>query len=147
MLWDNGQHLDRTAFTWRDPELFAQISSSWTKRSGTASTDQVFVQPGAVTDQTVTLNLNGTTFRDLSLGKQEAEAGQGLPALRQHADPPGRAAAAAVRRRGLRDERELVARFSQGVPWRIEIVNADTPVLADATGTTDAFAVPTDVPR
>ena len=44
MLWDNGQHLDRTAFTWSDPELFAQISSSWTTRSGTASTDQVFVR-------------------------------------------------------------------------------------------------------
>ncbi len=76
MLWDNGQHLDRTAFTWRDPELFAQISSSWKKRSGTASTDQVFVRPGAVTDQTVTLNLNGTTFRDLSLGRQKLKKGR-----------------------------------------------------------------------
>ncbi len=30
------------------------------------------------------------------------------------------------------------------MPWSIEIVNADAPVLADATGTTDAFAVPTE---
>ncbi|WP_211348332.1 beta-galactosidase [Saccharothrix texasensis] len=25
MLWDNGQHLDRTTFRWCDPELYAQI--------------------------------------------------------------------------------------------------------------------------
>ncbi len=37
-----------------------------------------------------------------------------------------------------------MARFSQGVPWSIEIVDADTPVLSGAAGTTDAFAVPTD---
>ncbi|MBO3102340.1 cellulase family glycosylhydrolase [Cellulomonas sp. zg-ZUI168] len=143
MLWDNGQHLDRTAYTWRDPELFAQISSSWKKRSGTASTDQVFVRPGAVTEQTVTLNLNGTKFRDLSLGKHKLKQGKDyqlagstltLPAaLLQRLSGTGAYGTSA----------ELVARFSQGVPWTIEIVNADTPVLADATGTTDAFAVPT----
>ncbi|MDI5940695.1 cellulase family glycosylhydrolase, partial [Micromonospora sp. DH15] len=37
MLWDNGQHLGRTSFQWSDPELIAQIKSSWTTRSGTAS--------------------------------------------------------------------------------------------------------------
>ena len=37
MLWDNGQHFDRTAGVWRDAELFRQISSSWRTRSGTAA--------------------------------------------------------------------------------------------------------------
>ncbi|WP_315094420.1 cellulase family glycosylhydrolase [uncultured Cellulomonas sp.] len=144
MLWDNGQHLDRTAFTWRDPALFAQISSSWKTRSGTASTDQVFVRPGAITEQTVTLNLNGTRFRDLSLDGRKLKEGRDyqlsgstltLPAaLLQRLSGDGTYGASA----------ELVARFSQGVPWRIEVVNADTPVLADATGTIDAFTVPTD---
>ena len=113
MLWDNGQHLDRTAFTWRDPELFAQISSSWTTRSGTASTDQVFVQPGAVTDQTVTLNLNGTTFRDLSLGTKKLKKGKDYQRLGQHAHPARGAAAAAVRHGGLRDERRRWRRGSR----------------------------------
>nr|WP_210768341.1 cellulase family glycosylhydrolase [Cellulomonas humilata] len=143
MLWDNGQHFDRTAFTWRDPALFAQLSSSWRKRSGTASTDQVFVHPGAVTEQAITLHLNGTTFRDLSLAGKKLKQGRDyqlsggtltLPAtLLQRLSGDGAYGTSA----------ELVARFSQGVPWRIEIVNADTPVLAAATGTTDAFAVPT----
>lgn len=39
MLRDNGQHFDRAAYTWQDRALFDQISSSWTERSGTASSD------------------------------------------------------------------------------------------------------------
>ena len=38
----------------------------------------------------------------------------------------------------------LEVRFSKGVPWRLEVVSAETPVLSGATGTTDAFAVPTE---
>ncbi|HEY0001128.1 MAG TPA: glycoside hydrolase family 5 protein, partial [Actinoplanes sp.] len=55
MLWDNGQHFDRTALVWRNTELYAQIKSSWSTRSGT-STDQVFVsKTDAVTAKTLTL--------------------------------------------------------------------------------------------
>jgi endoglucanase len=36
----------------------------------------------------------------------------------------------------------LTAVFSAGLPWRINIVTYDTPTLADATGTTAAFAIP-----
>lgn len=144
MLWDNGQHLDRTAFTWRDPELFAQISSSWKKRSGTASTDQVFVRPGAVTDQTVTLNLNGTTFRDLSLGKQKLKKGRDYQLSGSTLTLPAALLQRLSGAGGYGTSAELVARFSQGVPWSVEIVTADTPVLSDAAGTADAFAVPTD---
>ncbi len=64
MLWDNGQHFGRTSFQWSDPELFAQIRSSWTTRSGTASSDQIYVpRTGAITAKSLTLNLNGTTFQ------------------------------------------------------------------------------------
>lgn len=144
MLWDNGQHLDRTAFTWRDPELFAQISSSWKKRSGTASTDQVFVRPGAVADQTVTLHLNGTRFKDLSLGTKKLKQGKDYRLSGSTLTLPAALLTRLSGSGGYGTGAELVARFSQGVPWSIEIVSADTPVLTDATGTTDAFAVPTD---
>lgn len=35
------------------------------------------------------------------------------------------------------------ARFSRGVPWTFHVTVYDTPVLSDAVGTTDAFAIPT----
>ncbi len=76
MLWDNGQHFGRTSFQWSDPELFAQIKSSWTTRSGTASTDQVFsAKATAITAKTITLNLNGTSFVGLRHGTTELVRG------------------------------------------------------------------------
>ncbi|MGO4376166.1 glycoside hydrolase family 5 protein, partial [Paenibacillus sp. MCAF20] len=42
MLWDNGQHFDRRALEWKDPELFAVMKASAGGRSSTASTDQLF---------------------------------------------------------------------------------------------------------
>ncbi|PFG41981.1 aryl-phospho-beta-D-glucosidase BglC (GH1 family) [Isoptericola jiangsuensis] len=142
MLWDNGQHLDRADLTWRDPELFAQIASSWRTRSGTASTDQVFVRPGAVEAQTLTLEPHGTRFlglwderRPLRRGVDYRVDGDRLTLTQRLLD---RLTGDAY---GL--QAELTARFSRGVPWDVEVVVADTPLLADATGTTDDFAVPT----
>jgi endoglucanase len=37
----------------------------------------------------------------------------------------------------------LSLRFSRGVPWRLDVVSHDTPVVSAATGTTAAYAVPT----
>ncbi|QCB95473.1 cellulase [Cellulomonas shaoxiangyii] len=143
MLWDNGQHLDRTTFEWQDPALFAQIEESWKRRSGTASTDQVFVTPGAVTDQTVTLQLHDYRVKDVRLDGRKLKDREyrlvgdqlTLPAaLLERVVGTG-----AYGTRGV-----LEVRFSKGLPWRIEVVAADAPVLADATGTVEAFAVPTD---
>ncbi|WP_230684912.1 cellulase family glycosylhydrolase [Cellulomonas sp. JZ18] len=143
MLWDNGQHLSRTAFTWQDPALFAQIRESWKRQSGTASTDQVFVRPGAVADQTVTLHPNGNRVKDVRLDGRRLKPSQyrldgdvlTLPAaLLQPLVADGTHGPRAV----------VEVRFSKGLPWRIEVVAADTPVLGDAAGTVDDLAIPTD---
>lgn len=144
MLWDNGQHFDRTAFVWRDPALFAQIRSSWTTRSGTASTDQVFVRPDAVTAQTVTLHPNGTTFRGLYLGGKKLKQGTDFQLAGGALTLPATLLTRLLGDGAYGTRAELSVRFSRGVAWRIEIVSADAPVLQDATGTTDAFAVPTE---
>jgi endoglucanase len=36
----------------------------------------------------------------------------------------------------------LEARFSSGVPWRIDVTTYDAPVFAGATGTAGSFAAP-----
>ncbi|MZE77828.1 cellulase family glycosylhydrolase [Streptomyces sp. SID5475] len=145
MLWDNGQHFQRTGFRWNDPELFAQIRSSWTTRSGTASSDQVFsARSEPVTAKTLTLNLNGTAFTGLRHGSTELVRGTDYTV---QGDQLTLTAPALTRLSGSREygtNAELSARFSAGVPWRISLITHDTPVLRDATGTTDSFAVPTD---
>ncbi|WP_410534818.1 cellulase family glycosylhydrolase [Streptomyces sp. KL2] len=145
MLWDNGQHFQRTGFRWNDPELFAQIRSSWTTRSGTASSDQVFsARSAAVTGKTLTLNLNGTYFTGLRHGSTDLVRGRDYTL---QGDRLTITAAALTRLSGSRaygTNAVLHARFSRGVPWRIDLITHDTPVLRDATGTTGSFAVPTD---
>ncbi|GLY47108.1 cellulase family glycosylhydrolase [Lentzea sp. NBRC 102530] len=145
MLWGNGQHLGRTSFQWSDPELIAQIRSSWTTRSGTASTDQVFsARSSAVAAKTITLNANGTTFTGLRQGTADLVRGTDYTVS---GDQLTLTAATMTRLSGSRNygtNAVLTAHFSAGVPWRINLVTHDTPVLTSATGTTAAFAIPTN---
>ncbi len=144
MLWDNGQHLDRTTFEWQDPALFAQVRESWKRRSGTASTDQVFVTPGAVTDQTVTLQPNGNRVKDVRLDGRRLKDREYALVGDQLTLPAALLQRVIGTEAGFGTRAVLEVRFGKGLPWRIEVVAADEPVLADATGTVDDFAVPTD---
>ncbi|MEV4479558.1 cellulase family glycosylhydrolase [Micromonospora coxensis] len=144
MLWDNGQHFDRTTFQWKDPELFAQIRSSWTTRSGTASSDLVFnAKSSPISSKTLTLNLNGTSFVGLRQGTTDLVRGTDYTVS---GDQLTLTASALTRLTGARAygvNATLHARFSAGVPWRINVITYDRPVLQNATGTTSSFAVPT----
>ncbi|MDG4798799.1 cellulase family glycosylhydrolase [Micromonospora sp. WMMD1082] len=143
-LWDNGQHFNRTSFQWRDAELFAQIRSSWTTRSGTASADQLYVpRTGSVTAGSLTLNLNGTTFSGLRQGSTELVRGTDYTVSGSQLTITASALTRLVGNRAYGVNATLHARFSAGVPWRIDVITYDTPVLSNATGSTDSFAVPT----
>ncbi|MBQ1048084.1 cellulase family glycosylhydrolase [Micromonospora sp. C51] len=143
-LWDNGQHFDRVAFQWKDPELWAQIKSSWTTRSGTASSDQVYVpRTGSITAKSLTLNLNGTTFSGLRQGSTNLTQGTDYTVSGNQLTITASALTRLVGNRAYGVNASLQARFSAGVPWRIDVITYDTPVLSSATGTTTAFAIPT----
>ncbi|WP_435823510.1 cellulase family glycosylhydrolase [Micromonospora echinofusca] len=143
-LWDNGQHFDRTALRWKDPELFAQIRSSWTTRSGTASSDQVYVpRTGSVAARSLTLNPNGTTFQGLYQGGTALVRGSDYTVSGNQLTLTASALTRLVGNRAYGVNATLQARFSAGVPWRIDVVTYDPPVLSNATGNTTSFAVPT----
>jgi hypothetical protein len=144
MWWDNGQHLDRTTFEWSDPSLFRQIESSWTVDSATASTDQVFVRAGQEpSDATIRLNLNGNSLASIVNGSQDLVRGEDYTVS---GDQLTLAAATLAR---LTEGQEngvnatLTLRFDQGAPWDVHVITYDTPVMRDATGTTDSLAIPT----
>ncbi|WP_053712299.1 cellulase family glycosylhydrolase [Streptomyces sp. NRRL B-3648] len=143
-LWDPFSLLDRATLQWRDPALFAWIRSGWTTRSGTASSDRVFVRKSApVTAQTLTLNPNGTAFRGLWQGGTPLVAGRDYTLS---GDQLTLTASALTRLAGDRAEgvdATVQARFSRGLPWQIDVLGYDTPVLSDASGTTGSFTIPT----
>ena len=143
-LWDNGQHFGRTSFQWSDPELIAQIRSSWTTRSGTASSDQVYVpRSGAITSRSLTLNLNGTTFQGLRQGSTDLANGTDYTVSGSQLTLTASALTRLVGSRAYGVNATLHARFSNGVPWRINVITHDPPVLSNAIGSTGAFTIAT----
>jgi endoglucanase len=143
-LWDPFSFLDRATLRWRDPGLIAQVRSSWTTRSGTASSDMVFVpKPSPVTAQTVTLNPNGTTFLGLWQGNTPLVRSRDYTVTGDQVTLTASALTRLVGNRAYGVNASLQARFSRGVPWQINVITNDVPVLSDANGTTSSYTVPT----
>ncbi|WP_281171189.1 cellulase family glycosylhydrolase [Glycomyces arizonensis] len=143
-IWDNGQHFDRTAFEWHDPELFAMLEANRTTRSSTASSDQVFVEAaGAVADATLTLDPNGNTFEGLRNGDTELTEGTDYTVSGDQLTIKAATITDLVGSGEYGVRADLYADFSDGAPWRISVVSYDAPTVQAASGTTSGFAIPT----
>ncbi|MBO3095012.1 cellulase family glycosylhydrolase [Cellulomonas dongxiuzhuiae] len=143
MVWDAGQFLDRNALTWRDEGVHDMMRASWTERSGTASSDRVYLPgSGSITARSLTLNPNGTTFRGLWHDGTELVRGTDYTVDGDRLTLTGSALTRLAGERGYGVATTVEARFSQGVPWAIDVIAADVPVLGAATGTTTSFAIP-----
>ncbi|MEX3617594.1 cellulase family glycosylhydrolase [Paenibacillus glucanolyticus] len=144
MLWDNGQHFKRTAFTWSDPELYNMMKAGWSGRSSTADTDLVFVKKGAaVQDKSIPLNLNGNTLSEIRTNGQLLTAGQDYvlsgnsitfkSGLLTRLTSSGQLGVNAV----------LTAKFNRGADWNFRVIQNDKPVLRSTQGSTASFSIPT----
>ncbi|MGP4109503.1 cellulase family glycosylhydrolase [Streptomyces sp. 4N509B] len=144
MWWDNGQHFDRTALSWRDQSLIRQIRSSWSVDSATAATDQIFVRAGEpTTDTTVALDLAGNSLTTISHDGTELVRGEDFTVSGDQLTFSAATLARLTEGGEYGTNAVLTADFSQGVPWDFHVITHDRPVLSDATGTTESFAIPT----
>ncbi|MFY1674545.1 cellulase family glycosylhydrolase [Plantactinospora sp. WMMB334] len=144
MVWDAGQFLDRDELRWRDQGVYDMFRTSWTTRSGTASSDQVYVpRTGPITSTSLTLNLNGASFRGLWQGGTNLVDGADYTVSGNILTLTATALTRLVGNRAHGVNSTIEARFSQGVPWQIHIITYDPPTQAAATGTTGSFAIPT----
>ncbi|MFY1594734.1 cellulase family glycosylhydrolase [Micromonospora sp. WMMD737] len=144
MLWDAGQFLNRTTLQWRDQGVYEMFKASWTTRSGTASSDQVYVpRSGAIPAKSLTLNLNGLTFQGLWQGSTALANGADYTVSGNTLTLTPAALTRLAGNRAYGVNASIEARFSAGAPWRIDVVTSDPPTQAAATGTTQSFAVPT----
>ncbi|MGW3131162.1 cellulase family glycosylhydrolase [Streptomyces sp. NPDC001123] len=143
-LWDAGSFLNRNTLQWRDPELVALIRASWHTRSGTASTDQVFLPKSApVAAHTVTLNLNGLSFRGLWQGDTRLRPGVDYAVSGDQLTLTPSLLTRLGGDRAYGENATFEARFSRGVPWTFHVITNDLPVQSDATGTTSSLTIPT----
>ncbi|MYT03374.1 MULTISPECIES: cellulase family glycosylhydrolase [Streptomyces] len=145
-LWDPGTwaYLNRTTLQWSDPALFAAIRSSWTARSGTASSDRIFLaKSSAITARTLTLNPNGRTFRGLWQGSTRLAQGKDYTVSGNQLTLTAAALTRLAGKRAYGTNATVEARYSGGLPWKIYVTTYDRPVLSDATGSTSGLTIPT----
>ncbi|MET9760892.1 cellulase family glycosylhydrolase [Streptomyces sp. NPDC006372] len=145
-LWDPGTFafLSRTTLQWTDPALIAAIKSSWTTRSGTASSDRVFLaKSSAITARTLTLNPNGLTFQGLWRGTTRLVRGRDYTVSGDQLTLTASALTRLAGNRAYGINSTIEARFSRGLPWKIHVTTYDRPVLSDASGGTGGLTVPT----
>ncbi|MDQ0194154.1 cellulase family glycosylhydrolase [Paenibacillus wynnii] len=145
MLWDNGQHFNRTTYKWSDPELYNVLMASLKGRSANAESDLIYLTKGAEIQNTnVNLNLNGNKLTVLRLkdgktlhkGKDYELNGEVLTlkaSLLNQLTTSGQLGVNAV----------LTAEFNKGTDWNFKVIVSDTPAMSNTTGTTASFAVPT----
>ncbi|GHE12981.1 cellulase family glycosylhydrolase [Streptomyces alanosinicus] len=143
-LWDAGSFLNRNTLQWIDPDRMALIEKGWHTRSGTASTDQVFLPkstPAAA--QTVALNLNGLSFRGLWQGDTRLRRGVDYAVSGDQLTLTRSLLTRLGGDRAFGENATFEARFSRGVPWKFHVITNDLPVQSDATGTTGSLTIPT----
>ncbi|MET8089063.1 cellulase family glycosylhydrolase [Micromonospora sp. NPDC005220] len=144
VLWDAGSFLNRNDLQWRDPGLYALMKASWTTRSATASSDQIYVRrTGTITSKSLTLNLNGASFRSLRQGSTVLASGSDYTVSGNTLTLTNVALTRLVGNRAPGVNANLEATFSQGVPWPISIISYDPPTQTAANGTTSSFVIPT----
>lgn len=143
MLWDNGQHMNRTTYEWSDLDFFNIMKEGWKGRSATAETDLIFVEKGtAVKDANIQLELNGNKLKKLSVD------GKNLKKSKDYIVSKDVLTIQASKLEELTASGEygvnsiITAEFNKGADWKFRVITNSTPVLEDAAGTTENFAIP-----
>jgi endoglucanase len=143
MLWDNGQHFNRTTYQWNDPDLYKVIKQSLTGRSSTADTDLIFLKSGtAAGDAVINLNLNGNSFSSLKNGTTTLKSGRDYSlsgsVLTVKASYLSKYASG-----GFGEKAILTVNVNSGPAWKIHVRYYNTPQMTATSGTTSSFAIPT----
>ncbi|WP_245823422.1 cellulase family glycosylhydrolase [Metabacillus halosaccharovorans] len=142
MLWDNGQHFNRSTLEWNDPQLYNMMAASWEGRSSTADTDFVFLKKGEeITDVKRVLNLNGNEFVSLKLGEKNLVAGKDFVLEGNHLTLKASLLSQLISTE-LGEMSVLTATFNTGADWTFTVYHYDSPVLSDSQGTISDFTIP-----
>ncbi|WP_431085692.1 cellulase family glycosylhydrolase [Paenibacillus sp. 8b26] len=145
ILWDNGQHLNRTTYKWSDPELFNVIKSSLKGRSSNAASDLIHLKKGTpVQDAKVILNLNGNQLKTLSTNSKQLTQGTDYTLSGDTLTLKASLLTSLTTSGKYGENAVITAKFNKGTDWNFKVVVYDTPKLSAVEGTTQAFTIPTD---
>lgn len=146
MLWDNGQHFNRTKFAWSNLELYEIMKSSWEGRSSYTTSDRLFVKEEDRTkDQELKIILNGNAFVDIYNGTNKLILGTDYAYENETVSLYGTYVDKLIK--DAENKNGVVAtlrfEFSAGAHWNLYVTYYDVPELAPAKGNTSTICIPT----
>ncbi|WP_311080841.1 cellulase family glycosylhydrolase [Paenibacillus polymyxa] len=145
ILWDNGQHFNRTTYKWSDPELFNVIKASLKGRSSNADRDLIHLKKGtSAQDTKVILNLNGNQLNTLSANSKQLKQGTDYTLSGDTLTFKASLLTSLTTSGKYGENAVITAKFNKGADWNFRVVVYDTPRLSAVEGTTQAFTIPTD---
>lgn len=144
MLWDNGQHLNRSQLKWNDPQLHGMLKASWKGRSATAETDLIYLAKGEKTqDAVIRLELNGNRLTALRHNGKTLRTGTDYSIAGDILTVKASLLSKLTASGAYGENAELTADFNKGEDWTFDVIVYSTPVLQNAAGTTNEFSIPT----
>lgn len=145
ILWDNGQHFNRTTYKWSDPELFNVIRAGLKGRSSNAASDLIHLKKGtSAQDTKVTLNLNGNQLKSLHTGSKQLKQDTDYTLSGDTLTLKSSLLTSLTTSGKYGENAVITAKFNKGADWNFKVVVYDTPKLSAVEGTTQAFTIPTD---
>lgn len=142
MLWDNGQHFDRNAFAWKNPDFFEVMSKGLHGRSSNAEADSIYVRRGEENrDATIRLSLNGNSLSEIREGDRVLAAGSDYTLDGDLLTLRGELIKS-LAKGDLGVNAELTCKFSAGADWKLRLIRFDTPKLNGAKGGRSSFNIP-----
>ncbi|WP_160692819.1 cellulase family glycosylhydrolase [Clostridium sp. C2-6-12] len=143
MLWDNGQHMNRTTLNWNDLSLYNQIKASWNSRSSYSESDRIFIKDeNRKKDVSVKLTLNGNSFKEIYNGSQKlildkdySYDNNGTVTLK------GNYINSIITDK-YAENATLAFKFSAGADWNVYINHYKVPELNTGKGSTNSFEIP-----
>ncbi|KMK75227.1 cellulase family glycosylhydrolase [Alkalihalobacillus pseudalcaliphilus] len=143
MLWDNGQHFNRTNYEWADGELFEMMKASWEGRSATASANYLYVDKDEeILDHEFQLQLNGRILEEIRLDGA---------LLNEHdytIEGETLTIKASIIKEVVKDFNSVGEKgvftiaFDHGSDWYIKVYAYHTPIIGEAEGNVDDFTIP-----
>lgn len=143
MLWDNGQHLDRNSFTWKNPDFYQVMHEGLENRSSNAASDRVYLkQSDPVKDVVMKMNLNGNALTAIKSGDRVLTAGTDY---KLEGDQLTLTAGLlqSLLTGELGERAVLTCTFSAGAEWSFRVIQYDTPQVKSVDATRAMFVIPT----
>jgi endoglucanase len=142
MLWDNGQHMNRTSLNWNDLSLYNQIKASGNSRSSYSESDRIFIKDeNRKKDVSMKLTLNGNNLKAIYNGNKQLVLGKDYTYNNSTVILKGDYINSVITDK-YETNATLTFKFSTGADWDVYLNHYKLPELSAGQDSAKSFEIP-----